>query len=60
MTSPWCWWRATASRSGPGRTLKFPAGTSHNDLLLALLGLMGVQQPSFGNPAYCTGALSLA
>jgi hypothetical protein len=43
-----------------GRTLNFPAGTSHNDLLLALLGLMGVRQASFGNPAFCTGPLSLA
>jgi hypothetical protein len=44
----------------PGQRLKFPAGTSHNDLLLALLGLMGVKQYSFGNPFYCNGALSLA
>jgi hypothetical protein len=43
-----------------GQVLNFPARTSHNDLLLALLGLMGARQTSFGNPTFCTGPLSLA
>jgi hypothetical protein len=43
-----------------GRVMKFAAGTSHNDLLLTMLGLMGAHQPDFGNPDHCTGPLSLA
>jgi hypothetical protein len=43
----------------PGRAARYPTGTSHNHLLLALLLLLGGRQASFGNPAFCKEPLSL-
>ena len=39
-----------------GRFLRYE-GAWHNDLLVALAQAMGVGIETFGNPAYCTGAL---
>ncbi|XYI01760.1 DUF1552 domain-containing protein [Sorangium sp. So ce1128] len=39
-----------------GRFLRY-AGDPHNNLLVALCNAMGVDVPTFGNPAYCTGPL---
>lgn len=39
-----------------GRYLKY-AGDHHNNLLVSILNAMGVPDTTFGNPAYCTGAL---
>ncbi|MCA9543503.1 MAG: DUF1552 domain-containing protein [Myxococcales bacterium] len=39
-----------------GRHLSFD-GRGHNDLLVSILHLMGVPQPSFGNPDFCAGPL---
>ncbi|MCA9704555.1 MAG: DUF1552 domain-containing protein [Myxococcales bacterium] len=41
-----------------GRFVSFP-GRPHNDLLVNLCNLMGLDDTSFGDPAYCTGALDL-
>jgi hypothetical protein len=32
----------------------------HNNLLVGCMNAMGVEATTFGNPKYCTGALSLA
>jgi hypothetical protein len=40
-----------------GRLLKF-SGTSHSNMLVSILNMMGVAATTFGNPQYCTGALS--
>lgn len=40
-----------------GRYLKYAAGTSHNDLLVSILNLLGLAERSFGHPEYCTGPL---
>lgn len=37
-----------------GRHLSLP-GRSHNDLLISLMHAMGVPDPTFGDPAHCTG-----
>jgi hypothetical protein len=39
-----------------GRYLKYN-GDHHNNLLVSILNAMGVPDTTFGNPAYCTGAL---
>jgi hypothetical protein len=39
------------------RYLKFPAGTSHNDLLIALLNAMDIPAKTFGDPDFVTGPL---
>ncbi len=39
-----------------GRYLRY-AGDHHNNLLVSILNAMGVPDTTFGNPAYCTGAL---
>lgn len=39
-----------------GRYLKYD-GDHHNNLLVSILNAMGVPDTTFGNPAYCTGAL---
>lgn len=39
-----------------GRYLKY-SGDHHNNLLVSILNAMGVPDTTFGNPAYCTGAL---
>jgi Protein of unknown function (DUF1552) len=39
-----------------GRYLKY-GGDHHNNLLVSILNAMGVPDTTFGNPAYCTGAL---
>lgn len=42
----------------PGRYLKYPAGTPHNNLLVAMGNAMGATDlKTFGNAKYCTGAL---
>jgi hypothetical protein len=41
-----------------GRFLSF-AGRPHNDLLVSLCNLMGLQDETFGDPEYCTGPLTL-
>jgi hypothetical protein len=43
-----------------GRVLSFSPQQPHNNLLVTLANLMGTKITTFGNPAYCTGALSLA
>lgn len=40
-----------------GRYLRYD-GASHNDLLLSVLHLLGVEDTSFGNPEFCTGPLA--
>ncbi len=40
-----------------GRYLNYN-GDPHNNLLLSLCHAMGVDLPTFGNPAYCTGTLA--
>lgn len=39
-----------------GRHLKYN-GDYHNNLLVSILNAMGLPDTTFGNPAYCTGAL---
>lgn len=41
-----------------GRFLSFP-GRPHNDLLINVCNLMGLGDETFGDPAYCTGPLTL-
>jgi hypothetical protein len=43
-----------------GRLLSFSPAQPHNNLLVTIANLMGTNITTFGNPAYCTGALSLA
>jgi hypothetical protein len=40
-----------------GRWLKH-SGTSHNNLLVAILNLFGDERTTFGDPKYCTGPLA--
>ena len=40
-----------------GQYLEYGA-QPHNNLLVSLLNAMGVEANTFGDPAYCTGALS--
>jgi hypothetical protein len=40
------------------RWMQVPSGTPHNNLLVSVLNLFGVQADTFGNPNYCTGPLS--
>jgi len=40
-----------------GRWLKY-SGLSHNNLLVSILGLFGVERQTFGDPNYCTGPLA--
>jgi hypothetical protein len=42
----------------PGRWLQ-AGGVPHNDLWVGCMNAMGLAATSFGNPAYCTGALDL-
>ncbi len=42
-----------------GRLLSFSPQKPHNNLLVTLANLMGTNITTFGNPAYCTGPLSL-
>lgn len=39
-----------------GRYLRY-GGAPHNDLLVSLCNYMGLPDTTFGNPAYCNGAL---
>jgi hypothetical protein len=41
-----------------GRFVQYPEKNSHADLLVSLLNAMGVEDTTFGDPAYCTGPLS--
>jgi hypothetical protein len=42
-----------------GRYVKYPAGTPHNNLLVAAANACGLTDiKTFGNPKYCTGALT--
>jgi hypothetical protein len=41
----------------PGRWIKAP-GVSHNNLLVSILNLFGNNKTTFGEAAYCTGALA--
>jgi Protein of unknown function (DUF1552) len=41
-----------------GRYLKFAQPQLHQNLLVSIANAMGVQTTTFGNPAYCTGALA--
>jgi len=41
-----------------GRYLRYPAGLSHNNLLVSLLNLFGDNRTTFGDPQYCTGPLT--
>jgi hypothetical protein len=40
-----------------GRFLTYPSTTPHNNLLVSVANAMGTKISTFGNPAYCTGAL---
>lgn len=41
-----------------GRFVSYP-GRPHNDLLVSIMNLMGVDGNAYGDPAYCTGALPI-
>lgn len=42
----------------PGRWVKYPSGTPHNNLLVGLANAVGLTDlKTFGNPKYCTGPL---
>jgi hypothetical protein len=41
-----------------GRFLRFGGSPSHNDLLVSMLNLMGVEATTFGNPEWCRGPLA--
>jgi hypothetical protein len=43
-----------------GRLISFSTPQPHNNLLVTIANLFGTKITTFGNPAYCTGALSLA
>ena len=43
-----------------GRYVKLSPMRKHNDLLVGIANAMGTNITTFGNPAYCTGPLSLA
>jgi hypothetical protein len=40
-----------------GRFLQFEEDQPHNDLLVSILNLMGIEQESFGNADWCNGPL---
>jgi hypothetical protein len=40
--------------------MKLSPMRKHNDLLVGIANAMGTNITTFGNPAYCTGPLSLA
>ncbi len=40
-----------------GRFLHYPEGTPHNNLLVSLLNVMGIEDQTFGRPEWCTGPL---
>ena len=40
-----------------GRWLRFTGDVPHNNLLLSLINAMGLPDPSFGRPEWCTGPL---
>ena len=41
-----------------GRWLKVKSGTPHNNLLVSVLNMFGGTDETFGDPKYCTGALT--
>jgi hypothetical protein len=41
----------------PGRWLQVKSGTSHNNLLVSILNIIGGTDTTFGDARYCTGAL---
>ena len=41
-----------------GRYVRYPDNPPHNNLLVSLVNAFGVEATTFGNPAYCTGALT--
>ena len=41
-----------------GRFLSYGKSVSHNNLLVSCMNLMGVPGTTFGDPAFCTGALA--
>jgi hypothetical protein len=41
-----------------GRYLTYPNAVPHNNLLVSIANAMGTNITTFGNPAYCTGALT--
>ncbi len=41
-----------------GRYLKFAGTVPHNNLLVSILNAFDIPATTFGNPAYCTGALA--
>ena len=41
-----------------GRYLKLASQQTHNNLLVSIANAMGIGITTFGNPAYCTGALA--
>ncbi len=43
-----------------GRWLQVPGKVPHNNLFVSCMNAMGLPDKTFGNPAYCTGALNLA
>jgi hypothetical protein len=43
-----------------GRLISFSTSQPHNNLLVTIANLFGTNITTFGNPAYCTGPLSLA
>jgi hypothetical protein len=42
----------------PGRFVSYAPTVPHNNLLVSIANAMGTKIGTFGNPAYCTGALS--
>ncbi|MFZ6182471.1 DUF1552 domain-containing protein [Nannocystis pusilla] len=43
-----------------GRWMQVQGDVPHNNLLVGCMNAMGLETTTFGNPKYCTGALSLA
>jgi hypothetical protein len=41
-----------------GRYVRYPENPPHNNLLVTILNAFGIEATTFGNPAYCTGALA--
>lgn len=48
---------SAAGALATGRFLRYPGATPHNNLLVSLLNVMGLETETFGDPEWCTGPL---